>query len=267
MSIKIESPKELRKICQRPPDALGLEAAVERNLARRLSIYITWVLLHTPITANQTTVLLTVIGLLGSLLLAFGEQWVSILGILLLFLHIILDYVDGEVARYRNTCSSSGKYLDLVAHKIVNPAALAGLSFGVYHNHSSPAVFVFGFLAAISRLLVRDVRRIALRVMGSAQANFDTLENIAAERRSPFFSRIRELGLHNLVYGTFGIQAAILVGAIFNRLDIVLVFYGATLPIFASSQVYWWFKVVKSSASIPDGKGTSQQSQDLELAS
>jgi hypothetical protein len=53
MSNKIGSPKELRQICPKVPEGLGIEDIVEFAVIRRRSIYLTWVLLHTPITANQ----------------------------------------------------------------------------------------------------------------------------------------------------------------------------------------------------------------------
>jgi phosphatidylglycerophosphate synthase len=269
MSKKIESPKELRRICQRRPKGSGLGVAVKMAVMKRLSIYITWVLLHTPVTANQVTVSFIVIGLIGSFLLAFGNQWLSILGALVLFLHSVLDHVDGEVARYKKICSPGGKYLDLVAHKIVNPIVFACISFGVYHNCNAPMVFAFGFAAVTFRLLERDVRSIGLRALGNGQANYDTLEDMGAKKRSRFVSRIRGLGLHSFICGTLAIQAAILVGAIFNRLDIVLIFYGVVLPVFALSRVHWWFKVIKSSAPVLGGEsafGQPQQPVTDELA-
>lgn len=265
MGRKLGSPKELRRICQPQPKGSGIDAAVERIVLRGLSIYITWGLLHTPITANQVTVLLIVIGLVGSLLLAFGDQWLSILGALMLFLHLVLDYVDGEVARCREASSPVGRYLDLVTHKIVNPMVFAGLSFGVYHNDNTPGIFAFGFLASAARMWVRDVRRIALRVLGDGRANYGALEEMAATRRSPLFDRIRSLGLHKFVCETFGIQTAILVGAVVNRLDIVVIFYGVVLPVLAIWQVYWWFRVIKSSRPVLDAESAFTQSQDLSL--
>ncbi len=53
MGNKIGSPKELRLICPKGLEGLAIEGIVELAVITKLSIFLTWVLLHTPITANR----------------------------------------------------------------------------------------------------------------------------------------------------------------------------------------------------------------------
>jgi len=146
----VEPIGELRKICQ---NSRKYAKKYRMNPWRKVSIYFTKALLYTNITANQVTILCALIGVLGGILLAFGN-WYSIAGALLLHLHVIFDFVDGEVARYRKSESLTGIYLDLLCHHIVNPIVFVGISFNVYNVFHDPNVFIFGFSAILSRKLI-----------------------------------------------------------------------------------------------------------------
>lgn len=109
------------------------------RLVRRLSIRITRVLLPTGISANQTTVIGIVIGLVGAALLAIDEYWAQILAIALLQLSFVLDFCDGEIARFERdvegvTSGAGGAYLDWVGHYYI-PALMSGaLGWAVFHE-------------------------------------------------------------------------------------------------------------------------------------
>lgn len=95
---------------------------------RKFSPYLTRVLLKTPISANGVTYLMIITGLSisGALLLP------GVIGLLLaLFLsqlQMLWDCSDGEIARWRNTQSPRGVFLDRVGHYLTEsliPIALA----------------------------------------------------------------------------------------------------------------------------------------------
>lgn len=111
-----DEPRDLRRLYAR--------------LVRRLSIRITRVLLPTGISANQTTVLGILIGLVGAALLAVDEFWAQIAALLLLQLSFVLDFCDGEIARFEReiegkSSGAGGAYLDWVGHYYI-PAVMAG---------------------------------------------------------------------------------------------------------------------------------------------
>lgn len=106
---------------------------------RKLSIRITRLLLPTGISANQTTVLGIVIGLVGAGLLADNYFWAQIAAILLLQLSFVLDFCDGEIARFERTVEgkssgAGGAYLDWVGHYYI-PALMTGaVGWAVFHE-------------------------------------------------------------------------------------------------------------------------------------
>jgi len=83
---------------------------------RRLSPYLTRILLRTSITANGVTWLMIITGAsIGPALLIQG--WVGIaLALFLSQLQMLIDCCDGEVARWRNTKSPMGIFLDKLGH-------------------------------------------------------------------------------------------------------------------------------------------------------
>jgi phosphatidylglycerophosphate synthase len=83
---------------------------------RRLSPYVTRVLLATPVTANAVTWLMIPSGLLAALSLSFPGLLPAIAAVVLAQVQLLLDCSDGEVARWRRTFSPAGVYLDQIAH-------------------------------------------------------------------------------------------------------------------------------------------------------
>ena len=116
-----------------------------RHVVSHFSIYITKFLLYTPVTANNVTFMMLVLGIIGPIFL-FNGFFVT--GLLLLHLVVILDNVDGEIARYKNQKSMMGKYLDGVYHVVVSQFMLFGYAYGVYSLYPSKLLIIFGFLAA-----------------------------------------------------------------------------------------------------------------------
>lgn len=89
---------------------------------RRISPYVTRVLLGTAITANGVTVLMIVTGAAaGGALLLPGLAGV-VLAALLGQLQMLWDCCDGEVARWRRTFSPAGFFLDKLGHTIAEAA-------------------------------------------------------------------------------------------------------------------------------------------------
>lgn len=80
------------------------------------STTLTSLLIRANVTANQTTLLSCVFGLLGVLALWAGFKFLSIL---LFYFHWTLDYSDGWIARYTGTASDFGAMVDDTNHAIV----------------------------------------------------------------------------------------------------------------------------------------------------
>lgn len=150
-----ESMAELRRLCQETrhaPDAWY--SWYSDRLMRKFSIYLTWLIIRSPLTANQVTLFSMGAGLLAGVLFAGGTHRHCLAGAAAMFLGQLLDHADGEVARYKGTSSPKGALLDSWAHFIVNPSILAGIGVGVYSRSAAPVALLLGYSACLSRALL-----------------------------------------------------------------------------------------------------------------
>ena len=105
------------------------------------SLPITRFFLRHDISENIATMLMWWTGMLGSLLLLPGLPW-SIVGFSLLMLQLVLDYVDGQLARHRGTASVRGAVWDRWSHFMIEMFFYAMLATSLYYQHGSPVVFI-----------------------------------------------------------------------------------------------------------------------------
>ena len=96
---------------------------------RKLSPYLTSLLVKTPITPNQTTVLWGVISVMNSYLIyrtLIGDYFWLLIFPLVYVLVYMLDCVDGEIARFKGMEDPvAGKLLDGVCHRVTEYSLLA----------------------------------------------------------------------------------------------------------------------------------------------
>jgi len=96
---------------------------------RRISPYLTRIFLRTPITANGVTWLMILVGAsIGPVLLIQGWQGIA-LALFLSHLQMLIDCCDGEVARWRETKSPMGIFLDKLGHYLAE--GLLPICFGL----------------------------------------------------------------------------------------------------------------------------------------
>lgn len=109
---------ELRDVCQ-PPAIRGRKNSehwVADVYQRRISVYLTRLLIRTSITANQVTWLMVATGACVAFALLIPGLPGAVLAALLGQLQMLWDCCDGEVARWRQTSSPKGVYIDRVGH-------------------------------------------------------------------------------------------------------------------------------------------------------
>jgi phosphatidylglycerophosphate synthase len=105
----------------------GAEHWAGRLYMRRVSPYLTRLIIRTPLRANGVTALMIPAGLSGAFALTFAGIWPAVLAVLLIQLQLLLDCSDGEVARWRKQFSPIGVYLDQLAHYSTEAAIPAAL--------------------------------------------------------------------------------------------------------------------------------------------
>ena len=95
---------------------------------RKISPYLTSVILKSPLTANGVTVLMIITGVSSGFALLIPGVLGLILALFLSQLQMLWDCCDGEIARWRETQSPKGVFLDRLGHYLTEgflPIALA----------------------------------------------------------------------------------------------------------------------------------------------
>src|SRR3989344_1807828 len=141
---KMESIKELRQICQTKKQPMYMQL-----VSTRIYIYVTKLYLYTGLSADYVTIFMMLLVIAGSIIMATGSLWNILIGILLIHFTIILDNVNGEVARYNREDGLIGTFLEQVYHNLAVPLLFFSVSFGVFSATGIKSVLVFGFLASI----------------------------------------------------------------------------------------------------------------------
>ncbi|MEX0993164.1 MAG: CDP-alcohol phosphatidyltransferase family protein [Solirubrobacterales bacterium] len=153
---------ELERIC----GGEGRDPVARRNLRiayavilRKVSIRLTWLLLHTRVSANQVTMLGVGLGICGAFLLAWNSFWPLIAALALLQLSFVIDYSDGEVARYRaqveqRETNAGGAYLDWIGHYYVPAIAIAALAYGAFHQSGHEWLLAAALVAILSTVRI-----------------------------------------------------------------------------------------------------------------
>jgi len=99
-------------------------------VVRKLSKPLTRLALRIGWSPNTITLLSFTIGILAAGAFAVGSRWALVLGALLLQLSLVVDCVDGEVARATRRFSALGAWLDASTDRVKEFLAYAGLALG-----------------------------------------------------------------------------------------------------------------------------------------
>lgn len=167
---------ELRAVAQ-PPELIGRRSAEHwagRLYMRRVSAHVTRRVLPLPITPNGWTVLMIVVGVAGAAILGVPGLWSALIAALAIQVYLLLDCVDGEVARWRQTTSAAGVYLDRLGHYTVEAALLAALGVRVDGGYAALGLgTIVGLATAVLALLSKAQTDLVVVARASAGLPLD----------------------------------------------------------------------------------------------
>jgi len=122
---------------------------VDRFVNRAASARLTRWLIPSRVTPNQITAASLATGLAGAWLLGMGGALGSVSGLVLFQLSVILDHVDGEVARLKFLTTRLGKWLDNVSDHVVDLAVIGFLAWHAARDGLAGQIAALGVAAAI----------------------------------------------------------------------------------------------------------------------
>ncbi|WP_181010438.1 CDP-alcohol phosphatidyltransferase family protein [Streptomyces sp. SM14] len=190
-----------------------------RLYMREVSLRWTRHLVNSRISPNQLTYLMVLTGVLAGAALLIPGIAGALLAALLIQLYLLLDCVDGEVARWRKQTSVTGVYLDRVGHYLAEAALLVGFGIraaDVFTVEGASANWMWAFLgtvAALGAILIKaetdlvDVARL--------RSGMPAVQESAATPRSSGLALARRaaaaLKFHRLVGG---VEASLVILAV-----------------------------------------------------
>jgi phosphatidylglycerophosphate synthase len=206
-------------------------------LDRRLSRPVTRLLLPWPVTPTQVTLASIGLGLVGAAGLATVSYGWRVAGVLALIGSIVLDCVDGELARARFQQSAAGARLDVIGDYTVHLAVFAALGVGLIRQGLPPAgawaalALVGGIVAATlatHRLFVRPALEQGGDLHASGRGGLDAtplgpiIEKLASRDYTYLLLVLALLGrlewfLYGAAVGSWTFAAAILAYAAYHR--------------------------------------------------
>lgn len=133
----------------KPPE---VEEWVDERIHRPLARRVVALLLHTPITPNQVTLLSGLVGVSGGVVTGLATDWPAgrLLGGALLFAAVVLDCCDGQLARARKISSTYGAILDGIADYAVGIALGVGAGAYMAATFGSPWYWLLALLGIAS---------------------------------------------------------------------------------------------------------------------
>lgn len=166
---------QLREVTQ--PPSVRTRAAAEHWVAhaylRDVSPYVTRILLRAGFSANGVTWLM----IMAAAAAAVATGWPSLLGavlvVILVQLQMLLDCCDGEVARWRQTSSPVGVYLDRVGHYVAECGIAVALGIRAMGQFQLSGIWIsagllLGLLVALNKV-ENDLVHVARHYAGLPQ--------------------------------------------------------------------------------------------------
>jgi phosphatidylglycerophosphate synthase len=161
VSVRTKTPSvaELRAVAQ-PPEIFARNSGEHwagRLYMRKVSPHVTRAALRTRISPNGVTWLMMGVGLVGAGVLTLPGLWAAVGALLLIQFQLLLDCVDGEMARWLDKRSPVGVYIDQLAHHVTEtalPIALGIRADGGWDSIDSTWTTI-GLIVAVIQLLVK----------------------------------------------------------------------------------------------------------------
>ena len=125
-----------------------IEERTDVYFTRPLGSLLTNVAAALRLTPTQVTIVGTIVGVVAGALLY--DQRFGLLAFALLFLHAILDSVDGQLARRTGQASELGRVLDGASGYVTHMAIFIAVAAGHIHRGGSASILIWMVLAGIS---------------------------------------------------------------------------------------------------------------------
>lgn len=229
--VKRYSVNQLREICQKTSSNPAREG-ISGHVVRFFSIFATMLFLRTRLSPNYVTVLSVLVFFIGVSMFFMGTYMADIIGSFIIFLSVILDGSDGEVARFRKTAGRLGSnYVEPISHDVQYGISFLMLGAALAIRSETPVFYLLGGVASVAKLLYRHFESrfwhfyhagITKDEIGSIKQTYESL---------PLLERLASW-IRRHIYSSTGFSISCILFSILGRLDILLWFWAIGASVF-----------------------------------
>lgn len=204
---------------------------------RPISYYLAIFFLYFNISANKVTLLFLFTGIIGSLLLAIGDYMMFIIGALLIELAIILDCVDGNIARVKGP-TITGSILDIWSGEVILVLSMFTLGVGVYNKEDSIIINVlYNIIPVVMHniifIYVGSIAALITLASWTVRYTWRVISHNLEDMKSMPANNIIKRSIENIFHYSGAYSITMLIAAIFNILDlfifVITIIYGINL--------------------------------------
>lgn len=167
-----------------------VEELVDEYVHRPLARGLVALLVRSPITPNQVTLISGLLGVAAGLAIALGARepgW-RLVGALLLLLSVVFDCCDGQLARAKQISSTTGAILDGITDYVVGVSVGVGASYYLVTLSGNAWYWLLGLggiasSAVQAALFDHTKTRYIARVSGGYSEREEDLAQVADDRR------------------------------------------------------------------------------------
>ena len=201
-------------------------------IVRKLSFLFTYLFINLGCSAWGASIISILVAIAGSFCFAVNNNICRIVGVCLIELWLILDCVDGNIARVKKTSSEMGEFIDALSGYYVTGFVYFFVGIAAFYTTTMFEEYAFlliilGGVSTIAGLLARIIhQKYTYSIMIINQANpthyNDIPEKEVENKRSVQYIRSRidkEIGISGLF------MPFLIVALIFNLYDVFTIFY------------------------------------------
>ena len=198
-------------------------------IVRKLSFLFTYVFINLGFSPWAVSVLSAFVAVVGSGFLMLPNYTFVVIGMILIQFWLILDCVDGNIARCKKQSSELGSFIDALSGYYVSAFVYLGTGVAAYHfSQLEEYRFLFvvmGAVSAISGILSRLIHQkytYTILMLENGSRKLSTPEEEVENKKSLQYLRSRidkEIGISGLF------MPFLIVAAIFKLFGLITVFY------------------------------------------
>lgn len=195
-------------------------------LVRRISFFVTWIFINLGFSPWLVSVLSVFVALAGSIFISLNSDIYRLIGVLLIQFWLVLDCVDGNIARVLKKSSVFGEFIDALSGYYVTGFVFIAVGIAAFYTDSyisCPYIYIImGGVTSIAGLLSRIIHQKYTYAIMIQNGDQKIPETEVENKRSIQYLRSRfdkELGISGLF------MPALIVSYIFDRYDILTIFY------------------------------------------